>query len=79
METLQAIESIVLFSFVNYFLLFSEAYKRIYYIQEEMDNDWYVYAKYGTINRLIIFLQRKGSPVKRRCIFDSIVMILSWG
>jgi superfamily II DNA/RNA helicase len=59
-ETLQAIESVVLFSFANYFLRFSEAYKRIHNIEGEMDNDWYEFVEYGTINKLTIFLQRNG-------------------
>jgi hypothetical protein len=59
-ETLQAIESVVLFSFANYFLRFSEAYKRIHCIEGEMNNDWYEFVEYGTINKLTIFLQRNG-------------------
>lgn len=59
-DTLQAIENVILFSFSNYFLKFSEAYKRIYNIQGDMDNDWYEYVEYGTINKLSIFLQRNG-------------------
>ncbi|TGJ77236.1 hypothetical protein [Caproiciproducens galactitolivorans] len=59
-ETLQAIESVVLFSFANYFLRFSEAYKRIHGIEGEMNNDWYEFVEYGTTNKLTIFLQRNG-------------------
>lgn len=59
-DTLQAIENVILFSISNYFLKFSEAYKRIHGIQGEMDNDWYEYVEYGTINKLTIFLQRNG-------------------
>lgn len=59
-ETLQAIENVVLFSFANYFLRFTEAYKRIHNIHGEMSNDWYEYVEYGTINKLTIFLQRNG-------------------
>lgn len=59
-ETLQAIESVVLFSFANYFLRFTEAYKRIHNIEGEMDNDWYEFVEYGTTNKLTIFLQRNG-------------------
>ena len=59
-ETLQAIESVVLFSFANYFLRFTEAYKRIHSIEGEMDNNWYEFIEYGTINKLTIFLQRNG-------------------
>lgn len=59
-ETLQAIESVVLFSFANYFLRFSEAYKRIPGIEGEMNNDRYEFVEYGTTNKLTIFLQRNG-------------------
>ena len=59
-ETLQAIENVILFSISNAFLKFSDAYKRIHNIQGEMDNDWYEYVEYGTINPLTIFLQRNG-------------------
>lgn len=59
-ETLQAIESVVLFSFANYFLRFSEAYKRIHGIEGDMSNDWYEFVEYGTTNKLTIFLQRNG-------------------
>ena len=59
-DTLQAIENVILFSISNYFLKFSDAYKRIHNIQGEMDNDWYEYVEYGTINKLTIFLQRNG-------------------
>jgi hypothetical protein len=59
-DTLQAIENIILFSFANYFLKFSEAYKRIHKIEGEMPNDWYEYVEYGTTNGLSIMLQRNG-------------------
>jgi hypothetical protein len=59
-ETLQAIENILLFSFANYFLKFSEAYKRTHNIAGEMQNDWYEYVEYGTTNGLSIMLQRNG-------------------
>ncbi|MDL2234661.1 hypothetical protein LJC07_00715 [Christensenellaceae bacterium OttesenSCG-928-L17] len=59
-ETLQAIENVVLFSFANYFLRFSEAYKRIHNIEGEMSNDWYEFVEYGTTNKLSIFFQRNG-------------------
>lgn len=59
-ETLQAIENVILFSISNYFLKFSEAYKRIHNIKGEIDNDWYEFVEYGTINKLTIFLQRNG-------------------
>jgi hypothetical protein len=59
-ETLQAIENVILFSFSNYFLKFSEAYKRIHNIEGDMKNDWYEYVEYGTTNPLTIVLQRNG-------------------
>lgn len=58
-ETLQAIENIILFSFANYFLKFSECYKKIYNIKE-MQNDWYEYVEYGTTNMVTITLQKYG-------------------
>lgn len=58
-ETLQAIENVILFSFANYFLKFSECYKKIHNIQE-MQNDWYEYVEYGTTNLLTITLQKYG-------------------
>jgi len=59
-EALQAIESIILFSFSNYFLKFSECYKRIHKIEGPFLNDWYEYVEYGTTNQLSIILQRNG-------------------
>jgi hypothetical protein len=38
-QTLEAIERVILFSVSNYFLKFSEAYKRYHKIAEDMDND----------------------------------------
>jgi superfamily II DNA/RNA helicase len=59
-ETLQAIENVILFSISNYFLKFSEAYKRIHNIEGELENDWYEFVEYGTNKPLPIFLQRNG-------------------
>lgn len=59
-ETLEAIEHVVLFSLANYFLKFTEAYKRYHNIQGDMKNDWYEYVEYGTTRPLTIFLQRNG-------------------
>jgi hypothetical protein len=59
-EVLQAIESVILFSFANYFLKFSECYKEIKGIDGVMANDWYDFVEYGTTNTLSIFLQRNG-------------------
>ena len=58
-ETLQAIENVILFSFANYFLKFSECYKKIHNIKN-MENDWYEYVEYGTTNILTITLQKYG-------------------
>lgn len=58
-DTLQVIENIVLFSISNYFLRFSQEYKRFHNVTE-FDNDWYEYVEYGTTNPLTIFLQRNG-------------------
>jgi hypothetical protein len=59
-ETLQAIENVILFSISNYFLKFSEAYKKAHNIEGGMENDWYEFVEYGTRNKLTIFLQRSG-------------------
>lgn len=58
-ETLQAIENVILFSFANYFLKFSECYKKIYNITD-LQNDWYEYVEYGTTNKVTITLQKYG-------------------
>ena len=58
-DTLKVIENIILFRISNYFLRFSQEYKRIKNITE-FNNDWYEYVEYGTTNPLTIFLQRNG-------------------
>ena len=58
-DTLQVIESVVLFSISNYFLRFSTEYKRFHEL-ESFPNDWYEYVEYGTTNPLSIMLQRNG-------------------
>jgi len=58
-DTLKVIENIILFRISNYFLRFSQEYKRIKNINE-FDNDWYEFVEYGTTNPLTIFLQRNG-------------------
>lgn len=58
-DTLQAIENVILFSFANYFLKFSECYKKIHKLKD-LPNDWYEYVEYGTTNSLSIMLQRYG-------------------
>lgn len=57
-ETLRVIENTILFSISNYFLRFSEEYKKQHPGQKFQD--WYEYVEYGTINQLTITLQRSG-------------------
>lgn len=59
-DTLEAIEEIVLFRISNYFLKFSEEYKKQHGILGHIDNDWYEYVEYGTTNKLRIILQSSG-------------------
>lgn len=59
-ETLEAIERVILFSLSNYFLKFSEAYKKYHHIEGDMQNNWYEYVEYGTTNSLTILMQRNG-------------------
>lgn len=58
-ETLQAIEEVLLFRLSNYFLKFTEEYKR-QHPGEDLTNDWHEFVEYGTDNRLRILLQRSG-------------------
>ena len=59
-ETLEAIEDVVLFRIANYFLRFSEEYKRQHGGISHFKNDWYEFVEYGTCNELRITLQRSG-------------------
>lgn len=59
-ETLEAIEDVILFRISNYFLRFSEEYKRQNGGISHFKNDWYEYIEYGTTNELRITLQRSG-------------------
>ena len=59
-ETLEAIEDVVLFRIANYFLRFSEEYKRQHGGVSHFKNDWYEFVEYGTCNELRITLQRSG-------------------
>lgn len=45
-DTLEAIENIVLFSISNYFLRFSNEYKKIHGL-DAFDNNWYEYVEFG--------------------------------
>lgn len=57
--TLNAIEDVILFRISNYFLKFSVEYKKHHKLSA-IQNDWYEYVEYGTINPLTIMLQRNG-------------------
>lgn len=57
-EALQAIESVILFSFSNYFIKFTECYKKKKGVNPPYD--WYEFVEYGTSNPLSIMLQRNG-------------------
>jgi len=58
-DTLEAIEDVLLFRLSNYFLKFSQEYKR-QHPDEPFTNDWYEFVEYGTTNRLRIILQQSG-------------------
>lgn len=58
-DTLDAIENVILFSLSNYFLRFSNEYKKQKGL-ESFPNDWYEYVEYGTTNDQTITLQRLG-------------------
>lgn len=58
-DTLEAIEDVLLFRLANYFLKFSQEYKR-QHPDEPFTNDWYEFVEYGTTNRLRIILQQSG-------------------
>lgn len=59
-DTLEVIEDIVLFSISNYFLRFSNEYRKIKGDAALDRNNWYEYVEYGTTNPLTILLQRNG-------------------
>ena len=59
-DTLEVIEYIVLFSISNYFLRFSNEYRKIMGDEAIDKNNWYEYVEYGTTNPLTILLQRNG-------------------
>lgn len=59
-DTLEVIENIILFSISNYFLRFSNEYRRIKGDAALDRNNWYEYVEYGTTNPLTILLQRNG-------------------
>lgn len=59
-NTLEVIENIILFSISNYFLRFSNEYKRVHGENALNKNNWYEYVEYGTTNEVTIQLQRYG-------------------
>lgn len=59
-DTLEVIENIILFSISNYFLRFSNEYRRLKGDEALDENNWYEYVEYGTTNPLTILLQRNG-------------------
>ena len=58
-EILKVLEDVILFSLSNYFLKFSNEYKKVHGA-EQFDNDWYEYIEYGTTKQETILLQRLG-------------------
>ena len=58
-DVLNDINDVILFSFANYFMAFSSAYKS-FIGEESFSNDWYEYVEYGSVNPLNIMLQRNG-------------------
>lgn len=59
-DTLEVIENISPFSISNYFLRFSNEYRRIKGDEILDRNNWYEYVEYGTTNPLTVLLQRNG-------------------
>lgn len=59
-DTLEVIENIILYSISNYFLRFSNEYRKIKGDEALNRNDWYEYVEFGTTNPLTILLQRSG-------------------
>ena len=59
-DTLEVIENIILYSISNYFLRFSNEYRKIKGDEALNRNNWYEYVEFGTTNPLTILLQRSG-------------------
>jgi len=79
-DTLEVIENIVLFSISNYFLRFSNEFRRIKGDDELDANNWYEYVEYGTTNSLTILLQRNGfSRESARFIKENLEYIVKDG
>ncbi len=58
-DALQKIENTILFTIASYFRKFTEVYKDINGI-DKLDNNWYEYIEYGTMNPSIKKLQQLG-------------------
>lgn len=58
-EILKVLEDVILFRLSNYFLKFSNEYKKVRDV-EQFENDWYEYVEYGTTKQETILLQRLG-------------------
>lgn len=56
-DTLEVIANVILSNMANYFLRFSNEYKKVPGV-EKFDNNWYEYVECGTINLATIMLQR---------------------
>ena len=59
-DTLNTIENIILFKIANYFLRFSNEYKRQKTNGAPFSNDWFEFVEYGTKNGIQIYLQQAG-------------------
>lgn len=59
-DTLNTIENIILFKIANYFLRFSNEYKRQKTNGASFTNDWFEFVEYGTKNGIQIYLQQAG-------------------
>ena len=59
-NTPEVMENGILFSISNYFLRFSNEYKRVHGDKSLNRNNWYEYVEYGTANEVTIQLQRYG-------------------
>ena len=59
-DTLEVIENIILYIISNYFLRFSNEYRKIKGDEALNRNNWYEYVEFGTTNPLTILLQRSG-------------------
>lgn len=58
-DTLQRVENTILFNITNYFRAFSATYKEEYTL-ETLDNDWYEFVEYGSMEPAVKRLQQLG-------------------